>query len=502
MAGTRELRITIVGDASSAQKALGGLENTTSKTTSTLKKAGAVAASALGSLGAASFLKGATEAAAEEGKEIALLANTLRKATGASKEQIESTEEWITKMQNATGIMDDQLRPALGKLVISGRSVSQAQKDLGVAADIAAARHVDLATVVQAMSKAALGNVAGLGRLGLATKNAAGETLSYDQILQNASKTMGGAAAQAADTAAGRAAILHAKFEDLKENVGSALLPVMESLTGALSKVTDWFNKLSPGMQKAVLIGGTLLVTLGPLVGLIGNISTAVKGLGIAMNFLAANPIVLIIAGIAALAAGLIYAYKHSETFRNIVDSIGRAVATAARFVADIAAKIYDFGKKVVGFLLDYTPTGQALQHLPEILKAVRGAFQWVIDKIETLVGWFKKLWNWIEKVTDPLGKVIGLAGKVAGGIGKGLSKLNPFASGTPSAPRGLALLGENGPELVDFRGGERVFTADRTRSLLSGASRGDVTVNHNYYGNADPVDMGRKTLWTLGRVG
>ena len=46
---------------------------------------------------------------------------------------------------------------------------------------------------------------------------------------------------------------------------------------------------------------------------------------------------------------------------------------------------------------------------------------------------------------------------------------LNGYAVGTSSAEPGLALVGENGPELVDFSGGERVYTADETADILSG---------------------------------
>lgn len=43
---------------------------------------------------------------------------------------------------------------------------------------------------------------------------------------------------------------------------------------------------------------------------------------------------------------------------------------------------------------------------------------------------------------------------------------------GTPSAPPGMALVGEAGPELVRFRGGERVFNASETMRMLAGMSR------------------------------
>lgn len=43
------------------------------------------------------------------------------------------------------------------------------------------------------------------------------------------------------------------------------------------------------------------------------------------------------------------------------------------------------------------------------------------------------------------------------------------YATGTMSASPGLALVGERGAELVDFRGGERVYTARETEALLNG---------------------------------
>lgn len=46
-------------------------------------------------------------------------------------------------------------------------------------------------------------------------------------------------------------------------------------------------------------------------------------------------------------------------------------------------------------------------------------------------------------------------------------SDLKYFASGTSNAPPGLALVGENGPELVNFGGGEVVYTADETRQIM-----------------------------------
>lgn len=45
----------------------------------------------------------------------------------------------------------------------------------------------------------------------------------------------------------------------------------------------------------------------------------AISGISTALNFLAANPIVLVIAAVAALVAGLIYLWNTNENFKNAI---------------------------------------------------------------------------------------------------------------------------------------------------------------------------------------
>lgn len=79
------------------------------------------------------------------------------------------------------------------------------------------------------------------------------------------------------------------------------------------------------------------------------------------------------------------------------------------------------------------------------------------------------------------------IAADVAGAAAQ-LRSLRGYAGGTESARSGLAVVGENGPELIQFRGGERVIPNSETERLLSGAkngperllSSGGLTVNFN----------------------
>ena len=59
-------------------------------------------------------------------------------------------------------------------------------------------------------------------------------------------------------------------------------------------------------------------------------------------------------------------------------------------------------------------------------------------------------------------------------------SSVPRYATGTRNARGGLAVVGENGPELVNLRGGERIYTNGQTRSLLGGdsISIGQITID------------------------
>lgn len=61
------------------------------------------------------------------------------------------------------------------------------------------------------------------------------------------------------------------------------------------------------------------------------------------------------------------------------------------------------------------------------------------------------------------------------GGLLSGIGHIFGFATGTPSAPPGLAWVGERGPELVNFRGGERVTPSNSSRGGNDGMQRVEI---------------------------
>jgi len=219
-------------------------------------KVGALAVAAA-AVAAGAALIGMAKAAMEDERSQALLAKQLKNSAGATKAQVAATEDWITKQGIALGVTDDELRPALAKLVATTKDVGKAQDLASLAMDVSAGTGKSLSTVSAALAKAQLGQVSGLSKLGVATKNADGSTKSLKEITEAMASTYKGAASTAANTAEGKFGRLKLIFDETKESIGSKLLPV-------LSDMATWF--LAKGLPAVQKFGGWLGGTFGPII--------------------------------------------------------------------------------------------------------------------------------------------------------------------------------------------------------------------------------------------
>jgi hypothetical protein len=232
--GNRTLKLSILADVDDLKKKLGeadkAVETNSSKISDFGKKAAAafaVAAAAAVAYGTKLAVDG-VKAAIEDEQAQLRLANALRQATGATDAQIRATEDMILKTSLATGVADDKLRPAMQRLAVSTKSTEEAQKLLTLALDISAASGKDLETVANALGRAQDGNVTSLGRLGLGLSKAELSTLSFTEVQQKLADLYGGAAATNAETFQGKIDRLKVGFDEAKESLGTALLPVVE----------------------------------------------------------------------------------------------------------------------------------------------------------------------------------------------------------------------------------------------------------------------------------
>ena len=240
MAGSAILKIDVLADATKAVTGLnerrhrrhqadqvGATFGSKSKTAFT-GVTSSVAAMALGGLGAATAITAlggalvdASKAAMEDEKSQALLAKSMENNLDATDKQIASMEDFIDKTARATGVADDQLRPALNNLIIAGQSAAEAQDTLGVAMDIAAAKGLDVETVTKALAKAYDGNIAGpCPGWASRSRTPTARPSRFEEALDKAAETMGGSAATAAGTLEGRMKRATVAVDEAKESLG------------------------------------------------------------------------------------------------------------------------------------------------------------------------------------------------------------------------------------------------------------------------------------------
>jgi phage-related protein len=241
MAGSRTLKLSILGDVDNLNKSLksasADVDSFGDKMGKVGKMVGAAFAAAAAAAGAYAIKIGVegVKAAIEDEKAQTQLALALENATGATTAQIKATEQSILQMSLATGVADDELRPALGRLVRSTGDITKAQDLLSTALDISTATGKPLETVANALGKAYDGNTASLGKLGIGLSAAELKTMNFTQVQSKLSDLFGGAAARNADTYAGRIARMQVAFNEAKETIGFALLPILEKLMGFIN---------------------------------------------------------------------------------------------------------------------------------------------------------------------------------------------------------------------------------------------------------------------------
>jgi len=266
MAGSRTLKLSILAETADLIK---GLDKANQETQTfgdkveagfaKVGKAAAVAAAAIGALALKLSVDG-VKAAIEDEAAQRKLEETIRASTDATALQIDAVAEYIDKTQLATGVVDDQLRPALSRLIRSTQNTEEAQKLLNLALDITAATGKPLEAVANALGKAYDGNAASLGRLGLGIDAGILKSKDFNKIYETLAGTFGSFAENEAKSLEGRFRILNIAVDEAKESIGYALLP-------QLVKVANFLTESGVPALNAFIAGLTGKGGLGTAIG-------------------------------------------------------------------------------------------------------------------------------------------------------------------------------------------------------------------------------------------
>jgi hypothetical protein len=188
------------------------------------------------------FGKSAVKAFTDDQKAAVQLSNTIKNLGLAFADA--DVQKFIEQLSLASGVVDDQLRPAMQKLLQVTGSVATSQKLLKNAIDISAGSGVDLATVSSDLANAYVGNNKGLKKYALGLTNAELKTASFDKVLTAFNKNFSGASAAYLETYAGKMDKLTTAAGEAQEKIGGALIDAFMNLSGSTG-IDDLISKMN-----------------------------------------------------------------------------------------------------------------------------------------------------------------------------------------------------------------------------------------------------------------
>ena len=197
-----------------------------------MKAAAAAGVAAIGVSKLKDLLGEAMQAAMDDQKSVTALGQALNNlGMGSANAELQA---WVKNVQMATGASDDLLRNGLVRIISATKDVATAEQAMTLALDIQAGGYADAEGAAKALSAAYMGNTTALRKLKLPISAAALESKDMTRITKELSTLVGGQAAAAAETYAGKMLRVNTAVAEAKENLGYGLLRAVDGVSNAL----------------------------------------------------------------------------------------------------------------------------------------------------------------------------------------------------------------------------------------------------------------------------
>lgn len=324
-------------------------------------------------------------------KAVAFLGeNGFKPLSGSMDHVRQAASDYLEKTQ---GIPDDSAE--MGRAV---DSLLQKQGDLGNAffdssgkiksmSEIAGVLGGALEGMTEQQKAATLETLFGSDAIRAAAIIAGEGSAGMDKLAESMTKVSAAdVAATRLDNMKGSMEALKGSFETLLIVAGTPFLNALRGIVDAVTGVVNWLSNLDPKIlevgMKVLAAGGAFAIFAGGILTAVGMIKRFKETLdALQMASMLTNPVVLAVAAVAALAAGLVYAYQNSETFRQIVDETFADIKPIIEAVTDaVQAFIYTLTS---GFTEDEgTP-------IESYALAVRGLAQTINDYVLPAIRFF-----------------------------------------------------------------------------------------------------------------
>ena len=314
------------------KKAFKQAETSTDRLTRNVKNLGKTFGLTFGTAAVLSYGKAAVKAAAADQAAQASLAQTLKNLGFQSVGTANSLNDYISTLERTTGKLDDELRPAMDRLLRATGSVTKSQELMNLALDIAAGTGKDLGQVTQSLQKAYLGQTQALGRLGVGLSKAELTSSSFEQIQGRLTDLFAGQGKRAADSYEGSMNKLAVATNNVKENIGIGIIDALTALSNdnTIESLTTDMENLSIYVADVVRGIGNVASELRNIPGFnipLENLIQAIPILGSYINLLAKSGAATRDINMAAQKFGGIYATKYQQEANAAAEKLATAYA-------------------------------------------------------------------------------------------------------------------------------------------------------------------------------
>lgn len=270
------------------------------------------------------------------------------------------------------------------------------------------------------------------------------------------------------------------ELEETTAELAEEIMPIITDITSVVSDLVKWLVNLDDDTKRVIITVGLLIAAISPVAGVISGISGAI-------SFLIANPMVALVAGIAALVLAVAIAG----------DDIKAALQKVDNFLQNIFAKDW---AQVLGPVL-----GEALNsffaNVKNIWDSIKKIFDGIIDFVRgVFTGDWKRVWEGVKNIFKgvfdglaavakaPINGIISLINSAISGINSVINAINkipgvnignigkiPYLAKGGILQQGAAIVGEAGPELLTVSNGQTMvqpltnYTTNNHTSNLGG---------------------------------
>ena len=360
------LNIVFGADLRGFDKAMKKAQKNIKKFGSSMKKTGASLSRnltmpivALGVVGVRAFDK--------QQKAIAQMEAGLKSTGGQVGITSKELQKMAADLQKTTLFGDEEILQGATAQLLTFTNIAgeQFERTQVVALDLATRLDGDLKSASIMLGKALndpVANLSALSRAGIQFSEDQKKTVkslvetnrladAQTLILAELETQYGGSAAAAAAAGLGPIQQLGNALSDMSEDIGAALLPMIQDLANWIKKIADKFDGLDDSTKKTIVKIALLAAALGPVLMIIGQMSIGISALipvFAALNaVMAANPIGAIVVAIAALVGAFYWLLTSSSdtarTIRNAFIFMANGIINSINYIIEGINKINPF---------------------------------------------------------------------------------------------------------------------------------------------------------------